>query len=83
MKLQSELDREISRHELMSVFMTENIDKPACSSMFVTSGTYRLWSTPSPHTWSKFLLQTSVLTHIALGLVDRKKVIKLLPGPRT
>ena len=83
MRLQSELDREISRHELMSVFMTENIDKPAGSSMCVTSATYRLWSTPSPHTWSKFLLQTSVLTHIALGLVDRKKVIKLLPGPRT
>ena len=83
MKLQCELDREISRHELMSVFMTENIDKPAGSSMFVTSATYRLLSTPSPHIWSKFLLQTSVLTHIALGLVDRKKVIKLLPGPRT
>ena len=83
MKLQGELDREISRHELMSVFTTQNIEKPAGSSMFVTSATYQLWSTPSPHTWSKFLLQTSVLTHIALGLVDRKKVIKLLPGPRT
>ena len=45
--------------------------------------TYLLWNIPSPRTWSGFLLQTSALTRIVLGLVDRTELSELVPGPQS
>ena len=45
--------------------------------------THLLWNKLSPHTWSEFLLQTSALTRIVLGLVDRTEPSELVPGPQS
>ena len=45
--------------------------------------TYRLWNKLSLHTWSEFLLQTSALTRIARGLVERTELSELVPGPQS
>ena len=53
------------------------------SSLKPSFNTHRLWSRPSPRTWSEFLLQTSALTRIVLGLVDRIELSELVPAPQS
>ena len=62
-----------------------NIPRRFCASVHLRCfhATHRLWSRLPPHTRLKFPVQTSALTRIVLGLVDRIAVSGLVPDPQS